>query len=153
VTDLLVKSFPDLFRIEFTAQMEQDLDLVAEGQKEWQPVCAEFFTKLDQGLNAAYDKAEKLRLRGVPAGTAIGVTPAYQPKPNAGSSGSGKSSSKAPASVKTQADKNKKGGSTVGKSKEVSCPKCGEAMKARQGAKGEFYGCSKYPECKGTLPK
>ena len=30
------------------------------------------------------------------------------------------------------------------------CPKCGKAMRKRQSAKGEFWGCSGFPECKGT---
>jgi ssDNA-binding Zn-finger/Zn-ribbon topoisomerase 1 len=30
------------------------------------------------------------------------------------------------------------------------CPRCNAAMKVRQGAKGEFLGCTKYPECRGT---
>ncbi|MBL8799609.1 MAG: topoisomerase DNA-binding C4 zinc finger domain-containing protein, partial [Planctomycetia bacterium] len=31
-----------------------------------------------------------------------------------------------------------------------TCPECGAAMKLRQGRKGYFLGCSKYPKCKGT---
>ena len=31
------------------------------------------------------------------------------------------------------------------------CPKCGEKMVLREGYKGKFYGCSKFPECKGTV--
>jgi restriction system protein len=38
------------------------------------------------------------------------------------------------------------------KSREPSpeCPKCGKAMRRRQSVKGEFWGCSAFPECKGT---
>lgn len=32
-----------------------------------------------------------------------------------------------------------------------SCPKCGNRMVKRNGRLGEFWGCSKYPSCKGTL--
>ena len=32
----------------------------------------------------------------------------------------------------------------------IACPKCGAEMKLRTGRKGYFYGCSRYPECKGT---
>jgi ribosomal protein L37AE/L43A len=32
------------------------------------------------------------------------------------------------------------------------CPKCGQAMRRRKSAKGEFWGCTSYPECKGTRP-
>ncbi len=30
------------------------------------------------------------------------------------------------------------------------CPQCGKPMRRRRSAKGEFWGCSAYPECKGT---
>lgn len=35
----------------------------------------------------------------------------------------------------------------------VTCPKCGLPMAVRNGSNGEFYGCTNYPECKGTRPK
>ncbi len=30
------------------------------------------------------------------------------------------------------------------------CPKCGEPMRLRHGASGDFWGCTAYPTCKGT---
>lgn len=33
------------------------------------------------------------------------------------------------------------------------CPQCGKPMRARKSAKGDFWGCSTYPECKGTRPQ
>lgn len=32
------------------------------------------------------------------------------------------------------------------------CPQCGKALRRREGAKGAFWGCSGYPECRVTLP-
>ena len=32
------------------------------------------------------------------------------------------------------------------------CPLCGKGMRRRKSAKGDFWGCSGYPECKGTRP-
>lgn len=34
-----------------------------------------------------------------------------------------------------------------------SCPLCEKPMRARRSAKGEFWGCTAYPECRGTRPK
>jgi four helix bundle suffix protein len=34
----------------------------------------------------------------------------------------------------------------------AECPKCGKPMRRRKSAKGDFWGCSAYPECKGTRP-
>lgn len=33
---------------------------------------------------------------------------------------------------------------------EVKCPECGGEMISRKGKFGVFWGCKKYPECKGT---
>jgi DNA topoisomerase III len=33
----------------------------------------------------------------------------------------------------------------------VACTACARPMRLRQGSKGQFYGCSGYPECKSTL--
>ncbi len=33
------------------------------------------------------------------------------------------------------------------------CPQCGKPMRARKSAKGDFWGCSTYPDCKGTRPQ
>jgi len=33
----------------------------------------------------------------------------------------------------------------------LTCPKCGNEMKLREGRNGKFYGCSKYPYCKGKM--
>lgn len=30
------------------------------------------------------------------------------------------------------------------------CPECGADMKMRDGSRGEFWGCSTYPRCRGT---
>src|SRR4029450_13455593 len=35
VTDLLVESFPDVLNVEFTAGMEDELDLIEEGREHW----------------------------------------------------------------------------------------------------------------------
>ncbi|WP_130472552.1 DNA topoisomerase [Candidatus Magnetaquicoccus inordinatus] len=33
-----------------------------------------------------------------------------------------------------------------------ACPQCGRPMRQRRSAQGEFWGCSGYPACRGTLP-
>ncbi|HSV99727.1 MAG TPA: four helix bundle suffix domain-containing protein [Sedimentisphaerales bacterium] len=39
-----------------------------------------------------------------------------------------------------------------GKPSGPECPSCGKAMRRRKSAKGLFWGCSAFPECKGTRP-
>lgn len=33
-----------------------------------------------------------------------------------------------------------------------TCPTCGSGMRQRRGARGDFLGCTRYPDCKGTRP-
>lgn len=55
VNDLLVKHFPDIVDLDFTAHMEDDLDDIADGKKEWVPVIREFFGP----FNALLEKKNK----------------------------------------------------------------------------------------------
>ncbi|MFC1810918.1 type I DNA topoisomerase, partial [Patescibacteria group bacterium] len=43
VTDFLVKHFPDIIDYKFTAEMEEDLDMIAHGKKEWVPLIKQFY--------------------------------------------------------------------------------------------------------------
>lgn len=38
----------------------------------------------------------------------------------------------------------------VAKAHELECPECGSAMRLRESRHGLFYGCSRYPDCRGT---
>lgn len=38
------------------------------------------------------------------------------------------------------------------KPKDVKCPKCGHPMIVRNSAKGDFFGCSRFPKCRYTRP-
>ncbi len=51
VNDILVLHFPKVVNIEFTAQMEEDLDDIAEGKKKWQPVIKEFWEPFKENLD------------------------------------------------------------------------------------------------------
>ena len=34
----------------------------------------------------------------------------------------------------------------------AECPLCGKSMRQHKSAKGEFWGCAEFPNCKGTRP-
>ncbi len=51
VNTLLVKHFPDIVDIKFTAKMEDSLDEIAEGKKEWQPVIKDFWESFKKNLD------------------------------------------------------------------------------------------------------
>ncbi len=53
VNDLLVVSFPDIFDVEFTAQMEENLDKIEEGEKGWVETLREFYRPFEKDLEMA----------------------------------------------------------------------------------------------------
>ena len=57
VTDRLVENFPDLLSYSFTAEMETDLDQVAEGEKAWQGLLDTFYADFTTKLETAQDQA------------------------------------------------------------------------------------------------
>jgi len=62
VTDFLVRYFPDILGLPFTAQMENEFDRIALGAKEWQPVIRDFYTPFAAALEKTYETAEKVNM-------------------------------------------------------------------------------------------
>jgi DNA topoisomerase I len=52
VTDLLVEHFPEVIDYSFTAHLEEELDEIAEGTKQWVPVIREFYDPFERDINA-----------------------------------------------------------------------------------------------------
>lgn len=70
VTERLVESFDDLMDYSFTAKMEESLDQVAEGHKEWRQLLDEFYEDFTGKLNKAHDVEHGMR-RNAPTETDI----------------------------------------------------------------------------------
>lgn len=60
VSDLLVKHFPEIVDSEFTASMENDLDIIAQGEKKWQPVIKNFWQPFNQKVEEKGKTIEKI---------------------------------------------------------------------------------------------
>ncbi len=53
VTDLLLESFDDIFEVKYTAQMEEELDEIEEGKRDWRAAMGEFYERFDKDLKHA----------------------------------------------------------------------------------------------------
>ena len=53
VTDLLLESFDDIFDVNYTARMEEELDEIEEGKLDWRAALDEFYTRFDRDLRLA----------------------------------------------------------------------------------------------------
>jgi len=62
VNDLLVKHFPEVVDVGFTAHMEEDLDRVASGDAEWVPVMREFYAPFARTLALADKNMEMVTI-------------------------------------------------------------------------------------------
>ncbi|MFH1946600.1 MAG: type I DNA topoisomerase [Candidatus Magasanikbacteria bacterium] len=59
VTDLLVNHFAQISDYEFTAQMENNLDEIAEGTKDWQPIISTFYHPFHENLEKKMEELTK----------------------------------------------------------------------------------------------
>lgn len=90
LSDFLDERFSDLVGVQYTAEMEKDLDLIANGKLSYLDFMQNFFKRLESLVHDSKDV-------------------------------------------------------------EMTCPNCGAPMKLRKGQYGEFWGCTKYPDCRTTI--
>jgi DNA topoisomerase-1 len=141
VNDLLVQHFPEIVDLHFTANMEEDLDKVANGESEWTDVISDFYTTFAPLVAKAQaempvNKAELEKIgRACPeCGHELVI--------RWGRYGKFISCSNFPACRHTEAWLQKIG---------VTCPKDGGDIVERKTRKQRvFYGCSNYPTCDFT---
>jgi DNA topoisomerase-1 len=150
VTDLLVPFFPEVMDAEFTAQMEESLDKIEEGNSPWVETVEKFYRRFAKDLKTAGVKMDNLK-RGTETG---------QTCPQCGSSllekwgrfGKFLACSGYPECKYTQ-DRN---GNGRGRPEDIptneSCLACGKPMVIKEGRYGKFIACSGYPQCKTTKP-
>ncbi|MDD5190950.1 MAG: type I DNA topoisomerase [Dehalococcoidales bacterium] len=139
VSDLLTKNFPEVFDIEFTARMEDELDEIAEQKKSWGTVIKDFYTPFEKTLTNAKDVIERVKM----ADEITTEVCEKCGKPMAiktGRFGKFLACTGYPDCKTTKKYQIKTG---------VSCPECGSELVRRNSKKNKvFYGCSNYPNCK-----
>lgn len=147
VNRFLTNHFPNYVDYDFTARMEDDLDAVSRGEKDWIPVMDQFwkpFIKLvkdkeqsvsraDATTEATDEKCPKcdspLLIRLGRRGRFIGCS-AYPDCDYTRNIGEENQEDNKPEVVEDR-----------------SCPSCGSPLLIRNGKYGKFIGCSSYPDC------
>ncbi|MFA5308147.1 MAG: type I DNA topoisomerase [Dehalococcoidales bacterium] len=137
--DLLVQHFPDIINEKFTAEMENELDDIAEDKRKWPGVIQKFYTPFERDYQKAVETAEKVKLPDELTGE---MCPKCG-KPlvvKTGRFGKFAACSGYPGCKYTQSFQLKVG---------AKCPDCGKDLIQRVNKKRRtFYGCSGYPDCK-----
>jgi len=142
VNVLLIDNFPDILNINFTARMEENLDLVEEGQQEWRQLLKEFYAGFLKDLEAAQQRIVENILEGETACPECG-SPFELREGRFGLFVACRSYPKCKTTRRISR------ASTAQPTDEV-CEKCGAPMVIREGRFGKFMSCSKYPACKST---
>jgi DNA topoisomerase I len=138
VNDLLVEHFPKIVNLDFTAQMEGDLDRVAEGHEDWIGLLRRFYGPFESELEEAEKKLPRLELRDEPTDEAC-PTCGRPMVIKHGRFGKFISCSGYPECKTTK---------PIVKETGAACPKCSGAVVERRSKKGRvFYGCANYPNC------
>lgn len=142
ITDKLQEFFSDIINVEYTKEMESDLDKIADGKEVWYELLKRFYNDFDPLLNKAFKNMEK-----------------DEPE---------KVGEKCPECGKDLVVRKSKYGSFIAcsgypdckyiKKEEVKvveicdCPKCSGKIVEKKTKRGKvFYGCSNYPKCKYAL--
>jgi DNA topoisomerase-1 len=146
VNDLLVVNFPDIFDIEFTAQMEENLDKIEEGEKDWVDTLKEFYLPFEKDLEMAKVSMRDVKREKIPT-DAICERCGSKMVKRWGKRGYFLACSSYPKCRYTREVEGN--GENQGET-EARCEKCGSPMVIKNGKFGRFLACSNYPTCKFT---
>jgi DNA topoisomerase I len=144
VNDFLYQHFPVFMEYDFTAEMEEDLDRIARGEKEWRKVVKAFYGPLEKTIQEVTKTAERAQIPVEETGLicpTCGETEGGRVVIRSGRFGKFKSCSRFPECNFTE--------NIVEKLEGVTCPLChqGEVIVKNSRWGKSFFGCSRYPEC------
>jgi DNA topoisomerase-1 len=156
VNNQLVRHFPDVFDVEFTARMESELDNIEEGDKDWVTTVKEFYSPFAKDLSVAEDQMEGLKGKEEPTDITCEKC-GRNMVIKWGRHGHFLACPGYPECKNTKQFKKDEEGAIqiVEKQVEIAdevCEKCGSSMVVKRGRFGGFLACSQYPECKTTKP-
>ncbi|MCH8271650.1 MAG: type I DNA topoisomerase [Candidatus Marinimicrobia bacterium] len=148
VSTVLTKSFPNIFNIEFTAQMEEELDQIESGEQQWRDVLNDFYTPFEKTLTEVSKLSSSIKeslqeesdevcdVCGKPMIIKWGRFGKFL-------SCTGYPECKFSKPLESSEE-------TLTHVTDEKCEKCGGDMVVKKGRNGEFLACSNYPECKNT---
>ncbi len=155
VNDLLVKNFPEVFDVEFTARMEENLDRVESSEAESAEILAQFYKPFKKDLEAASEGMLSVKGVGLPTGLNCPECD-KQLHIKVGKNGHFLACSGYPdCNYSRDYTRDEKGNiqaieTSIDEVVDKSCDKCGSPMVIKRGRYGEFLACSAYPDCKNT---
>jgi len=159
VTDLLIENFRDIFDVQYTARLEEELDEIEEGKEKWTDAMSEFYKKFQKDLKYAEKHMENIKRMEKPTdekcekcgaplvikwgkhGSFYACSTYDKDDPNTCTF-----TKENPINLPDldSADMQETGGA------EEYCENCGRVMVLKRGRFGQFMACTGYPDCKTT---
>ncbi|GAA0461163.1 type I DNA topoisomerase [Alkalibacillus silvisoli] len=139
VIELLEEYFPEIINVQFTVDMESNLDRVEDGDKQWRNIIDNFYKDFQKRLDKAEEEIEKIEVKDEPAGEdceKCGHEMVYK----MGRYGKFLACSNFPDCRNTK---------PILKEIGVKCPSCkdGNIVERKSKKRRTFYGCDQYPQC------
>ena len=155
VNDLLVMSFPDIFDVEFTARMEENLDQVEAEKANSLDLLTRFYTPFRKDLDTAAEGM--VSIKGVGVATELKCPECgHTLHVKIGKNGHFLACSGYPeCKYSRDYTRDEKGNiqpvePPADEPTDKICEKCGRPMVLKRGPYGDFFACSGYPECRNT---
>ncbi|MGB9701293.1 MAG: type I DNA topoisomerase [Candidatus Kapaibacteriota bacterium] len=150
VNKVLIHHFDNVFNVSFTAQMEDELDLVATGDKTYLTVMKEFYGPFSSTLqNAEKEHNLNSETKCPQCGAPLVIRVSRRGR-FLGCSNYPECTYTQPLPKLNNPEPTPKPAAEV--YPDAKCPICGKEMLVREGKFGRFLGCVDYPSCKGILP-
>lgn len=145
VSSFLEKEFEKYISDSFTAEMENNLDSIAEGKAEYEKILKDFYTPFTKEIKSKKDTKKITDLGKVDEKFKCPVCGAPMVW-KLGKNGKFMSCSKFPecTGARTEEGKEMEGPKETGE----KCPQCAGALVTREGKFGKFISCSNFPKCK-----
>ena len=147
VTDLLVEHFGNFVDYDFTARMEDDLDEIAAGRRNWVALLREFY---DPFVGLVDAKSKELKRSDFTTEETDEVCSEGHPMViRLGRNGRFLACSLYPEHRETRPLPGEEPEMPAVEGVGETCPECGQGtLVAKRGRFGPFAGCSRYPDCK-----
>ena len=156
VVDFLTPNFPDVMNIGFTANMEERLDDIAEGELEWEPMLKEFYDPFDESIKRTMKEVDRIPREWLEEKTDESCEKCGNPMViKYGNSGPFIACKGYPECRNTRqivSPEEKAIRELVSEDVDEYCEKCERPMVVKTGRNGRFLACTGYPECKNAKP-
>lgn len=156
VSDLLIEGFPEIMDVQFTAEMEEKLDDVEDGNVNWVELLKDFYKGFSSRLDSAQDSMRNLKREGIATDIECDKC-GSQMTIKWGKNGEFLSCSKYPECKNAKAFEYGEDGEIKVVERvepeireDIKCDKCNRPMVIKNSRRGEFLACSGYPECKNA---